>query len=106
MSSRNDGAMAMVMKRLLFRRSLYTIKLSASTAGFHDFRRHIRGIAIAALAAHEGGSMSKQNKIARLTSPPTQNARGRTARITGDETDIGGKDGAVKHVKRTEVNQP
>jgi hypothetical protein len=50
--------------------------------------------------------MAKQNKIARLTSPPTAHARGRTAKITGDETDVGGKDGAVKLVKRTEASRP
>lgn len=49
--------------------------------------------------------MSKQNKIARLTSAPPPGARGRTAGISGDETDISGKTGAVKQAKMTDVNR-
>jgi len=52
--------------------------------------------------------MSRQNKFARLTSPPDPSARGRTsvtAKTDGHDPEIGGQ-GAVKLQKRTEASRP
>ena len=49
--------------------------------------------------------MAKQNKIARLQSPPTKKARGRTAKTIEYDPNIGEK-GAVNQTKRTEASRP
>jgi hypothetical protein len=49
--------------------------------------------------------MSKQSKVARLQSPNSSKARGRTAKTIEFDPEIGEK-GAVKLTKRTEANRP
>jgi hypothetical protein len=50
--------------------------------------------------------MPKQNKVARLQSPTSPKARGRTARTKTNEPNIMTEKGAVKLEKRTEANRP
>ncbi len=49
--------------------------------------------------------MSKQNKIARLTSPASKGARGRTMKTIERDPEVTEK-GAVELEKRTEVSRP
>ena len=49
--------------------------------------------------------MSKQNKVARMQSPLTRKARGRTAKTIKYDPNITGE-GAAKLTKRTETNRP
>jgi hypothetical protein len=49
--------------------------------------------------------MSKQNKIARLQTPPTRKARGRTAKTIEYDPEITAQ-GALDLEKRTTVNRP
>ena len=49
--------------------------------------------------------MSKQNKVARMQSPPSHKARGRTAKTIEYDPNITGE-GAAKLTKRTEANRP
>ena len=49
--------------------------------------------------------MSKQNKIARLQTPPTAKARGRTAKTIAYDPEITQK-GALDLEKRTETSRP
>jgi hypothetical protein len=49
--------------------------------------------------------MSKQNKIARLQTPPSASARGRTAKTIPYDPEITRK-GAIDLEKRTEANRP
>ena len=49
--------------------------------------------------------MSKQNKIARLQTPPTAQARGRTAKTIAYDLEITQK-GALDLEKRTETSRP
>ena len=49
--------------------------------------------------------MSRQKKISRLTTPPSEKARGRTAKTIEYDPEIGEK-GAVELTKRTEATRP
>ncbi len=49
--------------------------------------------------------MSKQNKIARMQTPPTAKARGRTAKTIEFDPDVTNR-GALKLEKRTNTNRP
>jgi hypothetical protein len=64
-----------------------------------------RGTLVAAGERSKETDMPRQNKIARLQTPPTAKARGRTAKTIVYDPEITGQ-GALNVAKRTGANRP